>query len=203
MAAILLARVTFPLWPPRRAVHPRTDARPRRSLLWAGDGRTDNLRYRRRRRASRNLFGYSQNASQTSGVVSAASHIGRLTRRCHRSNRSFRRESGMFQRKKGGKEKGKTPAGKEKQASNGGACIEGVFGIPRVLAVGPRRWRKYRTWIRQMCSWHVLRGVRFELDPSINVFHCSVAVFRLLDNVLDVFSTLMNNVMVTNSWSLT
>ena len=116
MAAILLARVTFPLWPPRRAVHPRTDARPRRSLLWAGDGRTDNLRYRRRRRASRNLFGYSQNASQTSGVVSAASHIGRLTRRCHRSNRSFRRGSGMFQRKKGGSRK-RQDASWERKAS--------------------------------------------------------------------------------------
>jgi hypothetical protein len=58
------ARVTFPLWPPRRVVHPCTDPWLPRNLLWTGDRKTDILRDRRRRRAPRNLD-IPQNASQT------------------------------------------------------------------------------------------------------------------------------------------
>ena len=100
MAATMLALVTFPLWPPRRAVHPRTDAWPRRCLLWTGDRKTDILRDHCRRRASRYLFGYSPKRVADVGVVSVVTHIRRLTRRCHRSNHSSRRGSGVFQRKR-------------------------------------------------------------------------------------------------------
>ena len=87
------------------------------------------------------------------GVVRVASHIRRLTRHCCRSNRSFYCGSGMFQRKKGAK-KGTTPAGKEKRASNGGAYIKEVESeSPDSSRPGSRaaRWRRYRTWIRQVC----------------------------------------------------
>ena len=77
----------------------------------------------------------------------------------------------MFQRKKGGKKKGKTPAGKEKRASNGGAYIEEVESEPPDSSRPGSR----AAWVEEAPDvdsssvrqrFCVLRGVSSELDHN-------------------------------------